>query len=264
MTFTQETKETTTSSAPEETASTTETVTAGEAPQENSGRQEKQGERTFSEKDLQRVRQEEKDKLYGRLNSMQEELETIRKERETATEAQRRQQEEAEAAANAKAEEELSARDLLAKRQQEWESRFESLEQQRQADQALFEKERAFQQLQDYKRERLGSEADAIAPELLDFVQGDSPEEIDRSIELMKAKSEQIVTSLQSAQQEARSQMRGVAPTGGGVGPDPDQPGYQRVSAADIRNMSAGEWAKNRHKYLNAAALEHGQRGMFH
>ncbi|WP_371590909.1 hypothetical protein [Streptomyces sp. NBC_00470] len=255
-------KEATTETAgtPEEAGSTTETVTAPETPKENSGR----GEKTFSEKDLQRVRQEEKDKLYGRLNTMQEELETIRKERETAAEAQRRQQEETEAAANAKAEEEMSARDLLAKRQQEWEGRFEEMEKQRQADAALFEQERAFQQLQEYRRERLGAEADNIAPELLDFVQGDSAEEVDASIEMLKAKSQQIVSSLQEAQQEARSQMRGVSPNGGGVGPDPDQPGYQRVTAADIRNMSPSQWAKERHKYLNAAALEHGQRGMFH
>jgi DNA repair exonuclease SbcCD ATPase subunit len=211
--------------------------------------------KAYTEEDLARVRQQEKDKLYKELaelreqvttlSPLQQELEALRKEREeqAATEAAARQQ--AEEEARAKRESEMTAKELLEQRQREWEEKFAEMQAERQREQQLLEKEREFAQLRDYTQARIQQEKDSIAPELLDLVDGNTREEVDRSIELLKAKSAAIAEKVRGTQQQFASQQQGVSPSGfSTTGPMDMLPSTQQYSAEDIARMSMKEYAE--------------------
>src|SRR4249920_461818 len=58
--------------------------------------------RVFTEEEVARIRQEEKDKLYGRMTEMEQQLQTLADERAAREEAQRQAAEAAEAAERAR------------------------------------------------------------------------------------------------------------------------------------------------------------------
>lgn len=221
---------------------------------------QKQEVQYFTADDIARARQEEKEKLYGRISkqderfkALEEEVNGLRELREKAEAEERRRQEEAAALAKTEAEKELSAKELFEKRQQEmqqeWESKFNKLEQEQAAREAAVQKEREFLELQSYVQSRVAEEADNIAPELLDFVTGNTKDEIEASIATVKAKTDAIVKNMQEAQVQARAQQRGTAPTGfAATGPMDNNPAQETYSADDIRGMDQQSYAKLREK----------------
>ncbi|MFI7083889.1 hypothetical protein ACIBUR_09810 [Streptomyces anulatus] len=227
--------------------------------------------RSFTQADVERARQEEKDKLYSRLQKgderlqgLEAELARLREEREAREKAEAERQAAEEKAAKEQAEADMSARKLVDERSTEWERRFEELQQEREQERATLAKEAEFNRLRAYIQERINAESSSIAPELRDLVAGNTPEEVDQSIEMLKAKTDAIFTSLQSAQQAARSQMRGVASTGyTGNGPTDGDAGNRQLSVEDIKNMPMSEFAKYRNQLLGAAANNTSQRGLF-
>lgn len=227
--------------------------------------------KAFSAEDIARARQEEKDKLYGRLNkdterltSLEAELAALRAEREQREKDEAERLAAEEAAAKQKAEADMSAKKLLEERSTEWERRFEEIQKEREQERAALAKEAEYNALRAYVQERVGAERNNIAPELVDLVQGNSQEEIDASIELLKAKTNQLVESMQQAQQTARSQMRGVSATGyTGNGPTDQDAGNRQLSADDIKNMPMSEFAKYRSQLLGAASNQNSNRGLF-
>jgi DNA repair exonuclease SbcCD ATPase subunit len=247
------------------------TVTVQDPPKQPEQQSQAGQESRFTAADLERVRQEEKDKLYGRLSKVDErsealeaELKELREERQAreAEEAQRQQSEADEA--KQKAEAEMSAKKLLQERSSEWEKRFEQIEREREQERAALAKESEYNRLRAYIQERAGAERDSIAPELVDLIAGNSPEEVDASIEMLKDKTQAIFQSVQSAQETARSQMRGVAATGyTGNGPTDGDGGSRQLSADDIKNMPMAEFAKYRNQLLGAAAQKTNNRGLF-
>src|SRR5262245_46869820 len=76
--------------------------------------------RHFTEEDIEKARQQEKDKLYPRIEEMGQQLRTIQEERQTELAERQRLQEEADSARKAKEEQEMDLRTLLEKRDQEW------------------------------------------------------------------------------------------------------------------------------------------------
>jgi hypothetical protein len=237
----------------------------------------------FTEADLARVRQEEKDKVYGRLDQERQSREALERQvadllksqqdREAAEAAARQQ---AEEEARRKAEEELSAKDLLAQREQEfnsrladatqtWEQKFQQMQQEREQERALLEKDKELANLQAYTQRRVTEEADNIAPQLLEFVTGNSTAEIDASIERVKAKSNEIaLAAAEAIQAQQQTQRRGVSPTGyAPTGPMEIQGGQRQYSAEDIKNMSMQEYAEFRAKALGGIAQANNQRGLY-
>lgn len=225
-------------------------------------------EKYFTEKDIQRVRQQEKDKLYKRIEdadtrvkSMEEQLTILSQEREAAIkQAEERAKAEAEALRQREVEE-LSAKDLLAKREdefnqrlnqveEEWQTRFNDLEAQRQAQEALLEKERYLQSLESYRQRRLHEEQETIIPELRDLVSGNNEEEIENSIAVLRDRSSAIIESIQQAGQQTR--LRGAPVTAPPTGPLENQQEYQTMSADDIRNMPMDQYVKMRERLLQA------------
>jgi hypothetical protein len=217
--------------------------------------------RFFSEEDVARIRTEEKDKLYGRLEEMDSELKQLREEREARIKAEEEARQAAEAAEQARREDEMSLRDLLKQKDVEWEHRFQQVQREREQDRAVFEQERRFNDVQNYRRARIEQEAEYIMPELRDLITGSSEEEIDASIAQMKDRTAAILQSVQSAVTTQRTQMRGAAPTGQPpVGPMEQQTTYETLTPEDIRSMDMQTYAKYRDSLLKSASRNRGGR----
>jgi hypothetical protein len=199
---------------------------------------------------------------------MEEQLNLLSSEREKAIrEAEERARKESEILRQREIEE-LSAKELLAKREdefnsrinqveQEWGQKFSELEKQRQAQDALLEKERNLQQLESYRQRRLQAEQETIIPELRDLISGNSEEEIENSIAVLRERSNAIIESIQRTSQPTRP--KGASLTAPPSGPLDNQSEYQTLSAEDIRNMPMDQYVKMRDRLLNARP----QRGRF-
>jgi hypothetical protein len=224
----------------------------------------------FSEDEVENIRKQEKDKMYKRLEeadtrvkSMEEQMATIAAEREAARkEAEERGNKEQELLRQREIEE-LSAKELLLKKEdefnqrintveQEWQARLEAIESQRQAQEALLDKERQLQALDHYRSQRLQSEQEAIIPELIDLVTGNSEEEIEQSISILRERSSAIIESIQQATAASQGRLRGAPVTAPPTGPMETQTEYQQLNADDIRNMSMEQYSKMRDRLLNA------------
>lgn len=208
--------------------------------------------KTFTLEDLEKARQDERDKLYPQISktdertkAMQDELKSLRDfQKKAEKEAADRDKAVADAA-KAKEEAELSAKELVEKRNAEWENKFQAMQQQTEQERALFAKEREFNQMQMYVRDRVAQESDSIAPQFLDYITGNTPEEIDASIERAKTKTQEILEGLQAAQEQARAGQTGVRSGPPAITPL-DAPGSKELSADDIKGMSWQDFAKLR------------------
>lgn len=245
-------------------------VEATEAMKDEAAAVSGQKKKVFSEDEVEQIRKQEKDKLYKRLEeadtrvkTMEEQMAILAQERETARkEAEERAQLEAETLKK-REEEELSAKELLRRREEEFDlklkgldseysRRFQEIEEQRQAQAAILEKERRLQELNSYRQRRLSEEQEAIVPELLDLVSGNNEEEIENSIAVLRERSSAILESIQQATQQQQGRLRGVSVTAPPVGPTETQTEYQTLNADDIRNMTMDQYAKMRERLLNA------------
>jgi hypothetical protein len=218
---------------------------------------------------IQKARAQEKAKLYPQVEKLQEELSLLRKEREErqALEAERsakRQEREAQRLAEKKAqeEEELSFKDLLKNKEQEWQARFDSERQEREKAFALLEREREYQELSQYRQSRLEAERDAIIPELIDLISGNSKDEIEQSILGLKERSAKIFDSVAQVAQQSRKEMVGTKITVPASGPLDNDSENRPYSPNDISNMSMADYAKNRAKLLGNSGNNRGQ-GLF-
>jgi hypothetical protein len=208
----------------------------------------------WTDEDIERARQQEKDKLYGRIEELSTQMRTFQEAREQEQAERDRLAAEAEEARRLKEEGEMELRDLLTRRDTEWQTKLTDLERRYDADRAVFAKEREFTQVQEYRRDRIEQEQEFILPELRDLISGETPEAIDASIEVMKARTEQIFTNMAIANQQAApfQQPRGAAPTAPPVGPMEQMPTYETLTPEDIKGMDMETYKKYRGQLLQA------------
>ena len=208
----------------------------------------------YTEDDLAKAREQEKSKLYRRLETMQSELQTLKEEREAEARRKAEEQQAIEAEAKRKAEEEMSAKDLIAQKEAEWRAEQDRLRAEIEQERALRERETQFAQLMDIRQHVVTEYQDRVAPELLDLIGGESEEEIRQSAEDMAARTQRILEQTQQAMQQTRQQMptaRVTMPVSSG----PDDEGVSRTyTPDDIRNMSMADYAKNRQRLLGQGA----------
>ena len=223
----------------------------------------------YTADDIAKAREQEKAKLYPQLEKMKEELASLKREREEAAareaERQSRIAEEESRAAQLKKEQEeneLSFKDLLKKKEQEFQSQLENERLERERAIALLEQERKFQELMNYRQGRLEQERDNIIPELIDLIEGETADAIEQSIATLKEKSARILESAQQAMQSARAQMAGPRITAPAAGPLDTNSDTQSLTPDSIRDMSLADYAKQRAKLLGGAANNRGQ-GLF-
>lgn len=218
-----------------------------------------QQQRYFTEEQLEAARREEKEKLYPRLEEMTGQLRELQEARAGEQEERERLAAEAAEAQRLKEEGELEVRDLLARRETEWQQQLAKLEQRYDADRAIFERERQFNELQDYRRQRVEQESEFILPELRDLITGDNPAAVDASIEVMKARTEQIFANL-ATNAPPPLQPRGAAPTSPPVGPMEQLPAYESLSPDDIKGMDMETYKRYRNQLLQATSPNRGRR----
>jgi DNA repair exonuclease SbcCD ATPase subunit len=225
--------------------------------------------KTFTVEDIERAREQEKQKLYPQLSKMEEELDRLRKEREereareaAAEEARRKDAEEAETRRKAEMEEEMSAKDLLRQKEAEWQAQLDAERQERERAFALLQREQEFQSLQETRQAVLAREQDNIVPELLDLIQGNTAEELEQSAAVLRERSARIMESVAQAAQQTRQNMPGTRITAPASGPLDNDPDYVSSNPGDIANMSMADYAKNRQKLLGSASNNRGQ-GLF-
>ena len=223
----------------------------------------------YTADDIAKAREQEKAKLYPQLEKMKEELATLKKLREEQEARDAEHQARLEAEAREKAarereleESELSFKDLLKKKEEEFHSRLEDERLERERAFALLEQERKFQELMQYRQQRLEQERDNIIPELIDLIDGNTPDEVEQSIAGLKEKSVRIVESAQQAMSSARQQMAGARITAPAAGPLDNDTEQRSYTPDAIRDMSLADYAKQRAKLLGNAASNRGQ-GLF-
>ena len=223
----------------------------------------------FTAEDLAKAREQEKQKLYPKIDKLQEELASLKKDREEreAVEAERRARRQEREAENArkkqeKAEEELSFKQLLKKKESELQAQLDAERSERERAFALLEREREFQELQAYRQQRLEQESENIIPELIDLIQGNNADEIEASIAALQEKSARIFDSVAQASQQSRSNLVGARVTAPASGPLDNETDSLSVTPDNLRNMSLSDYAKNRERLLGSASNNRGQ-GLF-
>jgi DNA repair exonuclease SbcCD ATPase subunit len=224
--------------------------------------------KVFTEDEVENIRKQEKDKLYKRIEeaesrykSMEEQVTSLASDREKAIrEAQEIARKEEEIRRQREFDE-LSAKELLKRTEDEfnvkiknvdaeWQNRFAQIEAERQAQSALLDKERQLREVETYRQRRVHESQDEIIPELIDLVAGNTPEEIEASVEILRQRSAAIIESIQQATQPSR--VRGAAVTSPSVGPMETQTEYQTLNAEDIRNMTMDQYVKMRDRLLSS------------
>lgn len=218
--------------------------------------------KNFTEEDLRRVREQEKSKLYPQIESLKEELNSLKQDRESRLEEEARLRAEAEAEAKRRAEEEMDVRELLIKKEEDWKSQLDAERLEREKAFALLDRERQFSELSSYRNSRLEEERENIIPELIDLITGNNAEEIESSIAGLKDRSSRILESAQQAMSSARREMTGSRVTVPASGPLDTNSEQQSFTAEQIASMSVSEYAKYRGKLLGQAASDRGK-GLF-
>jgi hypothetical protein len=219
-------------------------------------------DKSYSEEDLRRVREQEKSKLYPQIDSLKEELNILKKEREERLAEAEKLRAEQETEARKKAEEDMDVRQLLESKEKEWADRLETEKQERERAFKLLEREREYAEVTDYRNRRLQEERENVIPELLDLISGNNAEEIEASIAGLKDRSSRILDSAQQAMQSARKEMTGSRVTAPPTGPLDTNSDQQQFTADQIAAMSVTEYAKYRGKLLGQAATDRGK-GIF-
>ena len=216
----------------------------------------------YTEDDLAKVRSQEKEKLYPQIESLKEELNSIRKEKEE--EAARKEAEAKALAEKAKEEalSELDAKSYADARLAELQEQLERERQERERALALLEREKTFADLQAYRQEVLEQERDNIIPELVDLISGNTREEIQSSVEGLKERSARILESAQSAMQTARKEMTGTRATLPPAGPLETNSEQRQLTAEEIQSLSMNDYAKYRERLLSPSARGKS-RGLF-
>ena len=219
-------------------------------------------EKSYTEDDLKKVREQEKSKLYPQIDSLKDELNLLKKEREERIAEAQAAKDIAETEARKKAESEMDVRALLETKEQEWAQKLEVERLERERAFTLLERERQYAELNEFRNRRLNEEQDNIMPELLDLISGNTPEEIEQSITGLRERSSRILESAQSAMQTARKEMKGTSITTPPSGPMDTNSDQQQFTADQIAAMSVTEYAKYRGKLLGKAASDRGK-GIF-
>ena len=205
----------------------------------------------YTEVDLKRVREQEKSKLYPQIDSLKEEINLLKKDREAQLAEAAAIAKEKEEAARKLAESEMDVRALLEKKEQEWTAQLEEIRQEGARKDALLERERQYAELTAYRNRRLAEEQDNIMPELVDLISGNNADEIEQSITGLRERSSKILESAQQAMQNARRDMKGTSTT---LPPTMENnSGQQQFTADQIAAMSVTEYAKYRDRLFPGA-----------
>ena len=213
----------------------------------------------YTETDLQRVREQEKSKLYPQIDSLKEELNLLKKDRDERLAEARAAAEAAAESDRKKLEADMDVRQLLETKEKEWAAKIEAERLERERAFALLEREREYAEITQYLNRRLSEEQENIAPELIDMVTGNSVEEIENSISKLKDKTSKLLETMVQANQQVRREMKGTSTT---LPPTMENNSDQQsFTAEQISAMSVADYAKNRSRLIPGANAQ--SKGIF-
>lgn len=257
---------------------------------------------TFTAEDVERIRAEEKSKLYGNQERLQQTISSLEEKVGTLTAAEQARLDAAQAE-QARLVEEAKQAELdamkpndrleaqLAEQSAQWQSQLANLTESLEIERALRQKDQQFNELREYIQEQVaahttGETAD-IAPQLVRWIGGNSKEEVDSAIARAVSTTQSILEDIQQTQQPQIDPATGQPipqvvqdlqqivppqspPTFSGSrawsGPanlDPAGAGTQVLTAEQIANMTMSEYAQKRKTLIGAAASSQSNRGMF-
>jgi hypothetical protein len=197
----------------------------------------------------------------ARAKAMEEQLKVLAQDREEAIKKAEEKARAEEEIRKQREFEELTSKQLLAKTEDEfnakiknidaeWQARFAAIEEDRKSQQALLDKERELRELETYRQRKIHEEQENIIPELIDLVAGNTIEEVDASVDILRQRSAAILQSVQQATQPR--QLKGVSVTSPVSGPMENQQEYQTLNSDDIRNMTMDQYVKMRDRLLSS------------
>ena len=176
----------------------------------------------FTAEQLEAARQQEKDKLYGRLTEQGEtisqfksQLADLQADKEARDKVVADAAKAAEDAQRREQESRLSAEELIRAKEAELTAKQEQFSADMELKLATMEKEQAFLRLQAFIQRRVAEEtsANTIIPELVEFIGGNNEDEVEASINKVKEKTANIVQGAITL--SAPQTPTGVSPTGG-------------------------------------------------
>jgi hypothetical protein len=240
------------------------TVPVQEPPAQPPRQQRSGGEppQPFTQEDVERIRQEERARVLAeqqRADQLENELAQYRKaeeERQKAAEAARKA---ADRERKKKEEEEMELRELIQKKDQDWEARLQEERQERERAFAMLEQERRHASLQTYMSQRMATEAENIMPELRDLVSGNTPEEIDQSIALLVQKTNDIKSGVVNGIRQVNAARPTVGVTAPPVGPMETSQSTRTYTADELKALTPEEYAAERDNLLRAASQSRRQ-----
>jgi hypothetical protein len=217
----------------------------------------------FIKDQVEQARREEKDKLYPRIDDLTTQMQILTQERDARLQAEQEAQQQAAEQERLRQEAEMSSKDLIAQTETNFNRQLQELKDERDREAALRLREQELGRVSDYRHQRLTEEQSTIAPQLVDFVQGFTPEQIDQSIELAKTKTAEIMAEVQGAQLNQRRQ---AAPPIAGA-PAVEMPGNQvterTLTPQQIRDMPIEDYVANRQQILAAQSQRVAQLGPY-
>jgi hypothetical protein len=190
----------------------------------------------------------------SRADQLENELAQFRKDAEDRQKAEEKAQRDAARAAKKKEEDEMELRDLVQRKDQEWEQRLAEERAEREKAFAMLEQERRHAQLQTYLAQRMAEIGDEIMPELRDLVAGNSEQEIDASIGLLVQKSELMKNNAVTAMRNINAGRPMVGVTAPPVGPMETSGTTRTYTADELKAMTPEEYAAERDNLLRAAS----------
>jgi hypothetical protein len=205
----------------------------------------------FTQADIDRALAAQRQEFEGRFGELSTQMSQVQEARAAEIAERDRLAAEAAEARRLREEGEMEVRDLLSKKETEWQGRLEEMDRRYAADRAVFDQERRLREVTDYRQARVEQEAEYILPELREFVGGSTPEEIDASIESIKARSQTIWDNI-IAQAQPTPLRPTAMPSVPPVGPMEQLPSYEQLTPDIIANMSMDDYKRYREQLLRA------------
>jgi hypothetical protein len=234
-----------------------------------------------------RIRQEEKNKLYPTIESLQATVSTLNQDLEARRAAETAAQQRAADEERQRQEAEMTALERFQAEQTRRDGELATLREDVERERALRVREAELTELERYKAGRIIEEGDNISPDLVQFIVGNNQEQVEQAITRVKASSAAIVAQTQDMLTRA-----GVAPAyppGQGLPVPPGvQPqgqqvipglpvsgappvdmagqvsnGQRTLTAEEIRNMPMDEYRQYRDQILAAGSQRVRQYGPY-
>jgi hypothetical protein len=220
----------------------------------------------FLDSRIEQVRKEEKDKLYPTIEELKGQLGELTAEREERIKREEEAQQQAAEEARLRQESEQTALERLQNFQQEAEQRFTELTRERDLAEAQRQKEFEWSRLQDYRTRRIAEESANIAPQFVDYISGNSEEQVEMSIAQAINKTNEIMNEIAAVNQRQRQAVplptTGMPATSleGLSGTDQQQMSF---TPEQLRDMPIEEYSKYRSQLMGALSSRVREQGPY-